>query len=186
MGWTSYLIHGKLNRKKECDKLYSKEKHMELLKSAMVGSTYFAAIRLTKEFDELQGCFMDIPKGEEKVKAFIILTTTETNHSGTWFCYKEMSEDCGPYNYQCPVSILNLLTPTENEWACNWREKCRVYQQQLKKLKKASFGTKIEISINDDMIIFTKIKNGKRTQWLNSEWKYIPESRIPDYEFQFV
>jgi hypothetical protein len=36
-----------------------------------------------------------------------------------------MSETMGPYNYDCPASILDLLGPPGNEYAANWREACR-------------------------------------------------------------
>ena len=39
--------------------------------------------------------------------------------------YKAMDEDTGPYAVSCPESILNLLTPTDNENALSWRAKCR-------------------------------------------------------------
>ena len=39
--------------------------------------------------------------------------------------YKDMDEDMGPYAVSCPESILNLLTPTDNENALSWRAKCR-------------------------------------------------------------
>ncbi|MBB6125409.1 hypothetical protein FHS92_003171 [Sphingobium subterraneum] len=31
----------------------------------------------------------------------------------------------GPYNYDCPASILDLLGPPANDYAVNWREHCR-------------------------------------------------------------
>jgi hypothetical protein len=40
------------------------------------------------------------------------------------FGYKDMDETMGPYLYDCPERILKLLTPTEHEWAKEWREKC--------------------------------------------------------------
>ncbi len=40
------------------------------------------------------------------------------------FGYKEISEDMGPCNYSCPERILKLLTPTDDKWAQEWREKC--------------------------------------------------------------
>ena len=41
------------------------------------------------------------------------------------FGYKDMDETCGPYARNCPVSILNLLTETDNEHALEWRAACR-------------------------------------------------------------
>jgi hypothetical protein len=53
-----------------------------------------------------------------------------------------MDETCGPYEKKCPLSILNLLTPTDNEWANEWRKQCRAYnkQQQNQKIKTSVFG----------------------------------------------
>lgn len=36
-----------------------------------------------------------------------------------------LSETMGPYSYDCPASILDLLGPPGNEYAANWREACR-------------------------------------------------------------
>lgn len=40
------------------------------------------------------------------------------------FGYKDMDESMGPNEDHCPVSILNLLSPTTNEWANEWRARC--------------------------------------------------------------
>jgi len=37
---------------------------------------------------------------------------------------KVMFDREGPFMYDCPPRILNLLTPTEHPWAMNWRTKC--------------------------------------------------------------
>ena len=39
--------------------------------------------------------------------------------------YKEMSEEMGPGLFRCPARILDRLTPTDNEYALEWRAKCR-------------------------------------------------------------
>ena len=36
-----------------------------------------------------------------------------------------LTETMGPYSYDCPASILDLLGPPGNEYAANWREACR-------------------------------------------------------------
>lgn len=36
--------------------------------------------------------------------------------------YKFVSENSGPVAYHCPERILKLLTPTESQWANEWRE----------------------------------------------------------------
>ncbi|MGI9863066.1 hypothetical protein SDD30_16950 [Moorella naiadis] len=40
------------------------------------------------------------------------------------FGYKDISENMGPCYYNCPERILKLLTPTDDEWAMEWLEKC--------------------------------------------------------------
>lgn len=58
------------------------------------------------------------------------------------FGYKDIGEDCGPYECFCPNSILDKLSPTENEYALKWREECR--KQNAKSKVKILVGYKIE------------------------------------------
>ena len=39
--------------------------------------------------------------------------------------YKSMDESVGPCEADCPVAILDLLTPTAYPYALAWRERCR-------------------------------------------------------------
>ena len=52
MGWTSYHANyyknGTIDRKRECDNYFDKG-NCKILKSAMVGSTYYAAIKKGEE-----------------------------------------------------------------------------------------------------------------------------------------
>jgi len=52
------------------------------------------------------------------------------------FCVKAMSEHEGPYYHNCPEKILKLLTPTEDENALAWREKCWANVNRKKVVKK--------------------------------------------------
>ena len=114
--------------KAELDEMFSR--NQKILKSQMVGSTYFAAVQ-----DE----------STKETWAAIILTQTQNGE----FFYKDMDETVGPYNYNCPESILKLLSPTENKLANEWREKCYEYHKQQAEKKnafsyrKAAKGTKI-------------------------------------------
>ena len=49
------------------------------------------------------------------------------DREGYIFGYKDMSEDMGPCEAECPVAILDLLTPTDREYALNWRRRCREF-----------------------------------------------------------
>lgn len=132
MGWTSYFAthykNGKIDKKAELDEMFSR--NQKILKSQMVGSTYFAAVQ-----DE----------STKETWAAIILTQMQNGE----FFYKDMDETVGPYNYNCPKAILKLLSPTENKLANEWREKCYEYHKQQAEKKnafsyrKAAKGTKI-------------------------------------------
>lgn len=61
-----------------------------------------------------------------------------------------------------------------------------MYHRKKTELKNASYGTRIELSINDDVMVFRKTKDGKYTRWFNNERKYLPESRIANYDYSFV
>lgn len=38
--------------------------------------------------------------------------------------YKDMSETSGPCEAECPERILDMLGPTDNEYALDWRRRC--------------------------------------------------------------
>lgn len=44
---------------------------------------------------------------------------------GLVFGYKDMDETMGPCEAECPARILDLLSPTDNVHALDWRERCR-------------------------------------------------------------
>jgi hypothetical protein len=39
--------------------------------------------------------------------------------------YKPVEETMGPFESDCPARILDLLTPTDSQYANEWRERCR-------------------------------------------------------------
>lgn len=139
MGWTHCfdgrrLPNGKIDRKYECDKMLTfdrKDKdgnvigHTRVLKSAMVGSTYYAAVETVV--------------GEKRnVVAAVFLTCGKTRWDNTEWGYKDMDETMGPYKYDCPKGILDLLTPTDWEEANKWRELCRKRLAEKKEAKKGN------------------------------------------------
>lgn len=46
-------------------------------------------------------------------------------HDRLNFGYKDMDETMGPYAYDCPPDILDMLSPTDNKTANEWRDACR-------------------------------------------------------------
>jgi hypothetical protein len=58
------------------------------------------------------------------VFGLVVLTkwNSRDHHNYGW---KDMVEDVGPGYHDCPNRILDRLTPTESEWAQEWRQACR-------------------------------------------------------------
>lgn len=179
MGWTSqhatHYKNGKIDRKSEIDSMWNDDisKKFNVLKSSLVGSTYYAAIQ-NKETD--------------KVFAVIFLTSTNMKEYCN-FSYKDMDETCGPYRYDCPVGVLKLLSETDNEYANEWRKKCYEKHEQKKAERKnlnslgnlpvgskISFITKYETSAcnKGDRMILTKRTNcfSNKTYWSDGYYRW--------------
>lgn len=198
MGWTSYHAtyykrNGSIDRKAECDAYFLEglnRGHFEVLKSAIVGSVYYAAVRNLKRCvgrDENGGyIYEDVTN--EPVWGAVFLTQTDSKDYFN-FSYKDMSEDMGPCECNCPLSILKLLSPTDSEWALEWREKCRKRAEQKKSpnaLANLPVGAKIQFPVGGTMATFIKHAPAyqfKRPFWYNvDEGTYIPARKIPaDY-----
>lgn len=118
MGWTGTHVP---KGTKTIDALhgewaYDPEFKNRILKEAVVGSVYYAAVR-RKDGDGV----------------FALVVVTQRNSKDYFnFSYKEMSEDMHPYYYDCPAAILDLLTEPINDEAAEWRRICRERQARGK------------------------------------------------------
>lgn len=185
MGWTAYkAIHyknGKIDRKGECDYIFSRETKYELVKSVMVGTVYYAAVR-------------NIDTGE--VWAAVFLTQVD----GDEFAYKDMDETVIPCYYDCPNSILNLLTSTDNEHSNYWREKCRennARKHSPKAFGKLKEGQQVMWTVPDDRfdglnrgdkvrMVKAKVNGMKRCVWFVPGMGYIPPKHINQDDYELV
>lgn len=189
MGWTNfhathYSKNGKIDRKAECDCRINGEtekRKWTVLKSAMRGSTYYAAVEFT-----------DKETGKSEVFAAIYLTkTTMRDHFNFW--YKDMDESGGPCECDCPKGILDLLTETDSEYAIEWRARCREKLERKtpgKRLSKLPIGTTIEIDWNGEPIRLTKMQpcyQFKTPWWYNKERGcYMPKRRLSNISFTVI
>lgn len=198
MGWTWYMANyyknGKVDRKAEMDKFYTQKEEdrtwdgkihhvpsITVLKSSMVGTVYYAALEIknTKE-------------NRRSVVAAIALTSTSSKSDYCNFGYKDMDETYGPFECDCPKGILDLLTPTDNECAQAWRQRCRE-SLQLKKTGKTlgqlPIGSKIRFKSYGEEV--TLIKRPPAYQFKTCWWQkvnsntYYPKRSIPK-EFEIL
>ena len=176
MGWTfrnarHYKTNGDVDRKAEVDSMYTYENDtckVSVLKSRMVGSVYYGAIKVEEN-------------GETTVHGSVVLTSSDKPDFD--FGYKAMSETCGPYYFDCPKSILELLSPTDNQNALEWRQACRE-NLAMPKLSNLPVGSIIEYDLNGMNFRLTKMapnRQFKRSWWYRAETNtYVPSRRIPD------
>ena len=179
MGWTSYSTawcekkNGKVDRRAEIDKVYGGEdeaRRWTVLKSSMVGSTWYGAVKVEKK-----------DTGESYVFGGVCLTSVDRGE----FWYKDMDETVGPCQCDCPKSILELLSPTESEWANKWRARCvKNYERKRggSSLSKLPVGAVIEVDVGGKKIKLTKhcpAYQFKTAFWMIDDGRYMSKKRIP-------
>ena len=88
----------------------------KVLRSALVGMrVYYAAVEH----------ILPATGAREVWAAICLVRYNPRDREGYIFGYKDMSESMGPYERDCPEPILDLLTPTDHEYARRWRADCR-------------------------------------------------------------
>lgn len=199
MGWTGthakYYKNGTVDRKAECDAILNCE-NARVLKSTMIGSIYYAAVETTAESVKLttgERIYVELPEEEREIWAAIFLTSTDMKDYFN-FNYKDMDETCGPCECDCPKGILDLLTPTEHEYANEWRNRCRAKLEQKKKgnpLNKLPIGSKV-IWTRGDGTQYTLVKREPyaqfKTWWwqIEGEMSYVAKKRVTEENTQIV
>lgn len=194
MGWTSYYAdyykNGKIDRKAECDAYFMDSLNKGLykvLKSSMVGTVYYAAIQNQVKYvgkDELgNGIYANLSENEKETWAAIFLTQTQ----GNIFYYKDMDETCLPGYYDCPKGILDLLSPTDNEYALEWRKKCRENKEKKKNniIKDLPYGAKViwhRYDGQDTTLIKRPPSYQFKTWWwqIDGEQRYVSKKRVTE------
>lgn len=188
MGWTSYAAkyykNGKIDRIAEVESQLQWGENAvadyKILKTCAVGSVVYSAIECVNKDTK-----------ERRVFATIFLTSTNMKDYYN-FSYKDMDESCGANESNCPLSILKLLTPTEYEFANEWRKRCYEYHEKKKNstqnISKLPLGTKIKIKYwdkakadKDGYVELVKTKYGKYENpiWLcNSLWCKFSSTQI--------
>lgn len=195
MGWMSRdasecirKANGEVDKKAEMDRRINEDKgSLKVLKSAMIGNTYFAAVKMLKK-ENHEGIYKDIPEAEQKVYLLIYLITVE---DGVW---SEKPVD----DYRCPRSIIALTNTLIPETLKNYEE-FQAEEKRKKQLARLPYDTLIEVKLGFDcvgrrgtdpqgtvvilqkkLIGFTRTGR-KRIGWMNKEHcYYIKTSDLPE------
>lgn len=116
MGWT-------YTSKPESTEQFLKDKlaPFQVVAFSRVGNTIYAATTH--------------PETGEEIAAWVIRTASCKKDYPFEFGYKVMHESVGPYYHDCPKKILDMLTPTTEKWALEWRQRCIENQKPKPKFK---------------------------------------------------
>lgn len=122
------------------------EHRSKVLRSALVGMrVYYAAVERIHTAGAMR-----------EVWAAVCLVRYNPRHrEGHIFGYKDMSESMGPCERDCPEAILDLLTPTENDYARQWRVNCRTRAADRRVQSKKPMPRPGQIIVFDQPIDFT-------------------------------
>lgn len=144
----------------------NEEQKCEVLKSALVGAHIWFAIKCTRK-----------DTGWSHVFAAVALTNYDPKEK--YFYIKLVEESSGPYHYDCPKGILNMLSEPENDWAREWREKCIKSRAQGSKLSKLPFGTVMELHNAEKTRVYVYKK------WDGGRW-YVNCDRAVRYSAKYI
>ncbi len=122
MGWLiACNATGKSPKQELAERLVDSAGKYRVVDAAMVGSIYYAAIE-------------NVADGY----TFAVVCLTRGGYNRP-FGYKDMDEGMGPCESQCPMRILDKLTPLDHpawkgntEYARAWRERCYNYHAARK------------------------------------------------------
>ena len=168
MGWISLHLSKGESAKAYLDNVYggiiydkSGEPIIEhkILKSVLVNfREYYCALSI-----------VDNRTGSKRVIAGV--AKIEYNNKDYYdFSYKAMDETSGPFLYNCPESVFNLLTETDNEFAIEWREKQKKIIDQKKILSSMTPGSEIFFKMNEQSETRVLTKCGKI--WTDGFYRY--------------
>lgn len=171
MGWTGLIPtefkNGKIDKKAQMTKIIETDWNCDVIKCSLKGSVYYAAYQPRKRVGEIHG--------------LVCLIRTRNSRWSMEFMYKDMDEEMGPCYYDCPKDIIKALSPTDNEWAMKWREKClsREENNAADRLRKLAVGTVIKIG--NTLLRKEAPAYQFKTAWYSivGSWSYYPKSRIP-------
>ena len=125
MDWTCSYKPGQMTVRQFLETQFNNEDDhcaMRILDCAVVGqhTAYVAMEWVMKD------------TGRRQVIGVVFRIERTSSGDGETVCWQDMSESMLPQAFDCPESILGLLTPTDDPSALKWRELCRQRQAGTK------------------------------------------------------
>ncbi|WP_445487880.1 hypothetical protein [Rhodopseudomonas sp. RCAM05734] len=80
----------------------------------------------------------DAQAGEGTVEGVVLLLKHDPEGGSDSYLINDMGENEGPVVDFCPIRILDQLSPTEDQLAIHWRDRCR--EQALRQSGRSAFS----------------------------------------------
>ncbi|MBA3807299.1 MAG: hypothetical protein H0X28_02720 [Solirubrobacterales bacterium] len=106
MGWTAGALQGAFTARAAIAFDLGEEFAARVIDTVRYGTVVYAAVRA---------------RDQKEIFALVLLV----ERKGGVLYTKPISEDEGPVEDRCPARILDLLTEPSNDYARQWRERCR-------------------------------------------------------------
>jgi len=136
------------------------ENHLTWESEAVSNRCLKSAVKFKEAYAAVETINKTTGKREVWAAVFLLNYTRDSYYN---FGYKDMEESMGPGYYNCPASILDLLTETESDYANNWREKCRKRSSKPKLKVGAVIEFKEPLSFTGwSASVFEKVKYGRK------------------------
>lgn len=180
MGWDGIFIHTPHKTNSEKIACFNSYYKFDFAKAVIKNGVLYGAVKdINRETNE------------PIVWGLVAIINFYTNKFETEMRCKLMDETMHPYYYNCPKSILDLLTKTDNEYSNEWRKRC--YEQLAKAKEKAKVKTPyifvksgIKFSIGCTYHVFKKDPT-MRTKYHTFETGYgLRISHINDFDVQYI
>ncbi|HEX7854984.1 MAG TPA: hypothetical protein VF503_14945 [Sphingobium sp.] len=156
-----------------------------LASSCQQNRTYYAAVQVLKN-----------GVGTEVFAVVCKVLWNPRSKTGEQFGYKDMTENMGPCEDNCPRAILDLLTPTDHEHALDWRKRCA--ENLKRRARKLENGDRIKLGaaitftdghVGDEFFVE---KRGRRlsfrapdgysryriTRVMDMPWEIVPTTKV--------
>lgn len=110
MGWIAYHRPDGENDREQFQRELFTNTDDEIVKCASKNNVFYAAVRT---------------ESTGEVRALVVLMRHVSGERNFNFNYKDLEESAGPVAAEAPAEVLDALTPTDNEYALDWRKRCR-------------------------------------------------------------
>lgn len=158
MGWTFYADNPQLSRSQMIEREFTQVQstdnpHAYGFESMHErGSTVYTIM------------WRDSP-GQSRVYFGMVFLTRRKNGE---FGYKDVGEDCGPYAFDAPLSMLDKLdklAPNPRGYAADWRARCR-HQHATRKARRKTYAPGLCVKLGTCWTYKLQYPAGIRKGWI--------------------